>query len=241
MLTSSRLLILFFSLFSFNAFSQYQIGLIPRISPDKTVSAKLNYTDIKITYGSPKVKGRKIWGGIVPYDKVWRAGANSATTFEVSHDLYIDNQLLSKGKYSLFVIPTEDEKWSVIFNSIHKQWGSFDYDEKENALIVFSSPTPAPFNEELKYEIEDLGLGKGKISIHWENIQLSLPINTSFIDQLKTQVETKGDTLTNGLNFMPYLQGAQHLINNSDEIELAEKWINKSNSMDKSKSSCKEK
>ena len=215
-------------LFSFNTIAQYQIGLIPRLSPSKSISAKLNYTDIKVDYGSPKVNSRSIWGGKVPYDKVWRAGADNATTIEISHDIIVQEKILPKGKYSIFIIPHNNDKWEVVFNKIHKQWGAFDYNEKENVLTVNSSPSSNHFREELTYEIQDLGLGNGILSFQWEKVKLNLSINTSFLDQLKSQVVSRSDTLPDSLKFGPYLQGAQHLINNSTEIELAETWINKS-------------
>jgi len=227
MLTNSRLLTTLFLFISYATFAQYQIGLIPRLSPEKTVSAKLNYTNIEIAYGSPKVRGRKVWGTMIPYDKIWRAGADYATTIEISHEITIQDQELPKGKYSMFLIPSKDDEWEVVFNKVHRQWGAFDYDENENILSVFATPTSNTFQEELNYEIQDLGLGSGKISFQWENLKLDLSINTSFIDQLKMQVVTRADTLPNALKFAPYLQGAQHLVNNSDEIEVAEVWINK--------------
>lgn len=188
----------------------------------------MSYTDIKITYGSPKVKGRAIWGAMVPYQKVWRAGADDATTIEISQAISIQGSRLPKGKYSFFLFPTKDDQWKVIFNKVHKQWGAYDYDEKENVLTVLAAPSSNLFEEELKYEIQDLGLGKGIISFQWEKLKLDLSFNTSFIDQLKANVKVKGDTLPDNLKFGPYLQGAQHLINNTDEIELAEDWIKKS-------------
>ena len=96
--------------FQLNGFGQYQIGLIPRSSPDRMVSKTIGATDIKMEYGSPSVKNRLVWGGIVPYDQVWRAGANNATTIEISDEIIIEGTKVAKGRYAFFVIPKEHDK-----------------------------------------------------------------------------------------------------------------------------------
>ncbi len=223
---SAFLTLLLFYSFS-TVFSQYQIGLIPRVSADKTISAKINYTDVKITYGSPKVNERAIWGELIPYGKVWRAGANNATTIEISSDVVFNEKLLPKGIYSLFVVPNKDSAWSVIFNTVHKQWGSFDYDEKENILQIEVSAIENSFEEELNYEISNKGLGEGTLSLTWEKIKLNIPFNTGFLEELKSRVLERTTAAPDHLKFIPYLQASQELINISDEVELASEWIEK--------------
>src|SRR5437899_746922 len=105
----------------------------PRPSPKASVMQTVGLTDVTIVYSRPGVKGREIWGALVPYDKVWRTGANEATTFAVSDDVMINGQPLPKGTYSLHTIPGKDE-WTIIFNKDAGQWGSFSYDEAKDAL-----------------------------------------------------------------------------------------------------------
>ncbi|MGE5108655.1 MAG: DUF2911 domain-containing protein, partial [Sphingobacteriales bacterium] len=93
-----------------------------RQSPPATATGKVKGATITINYSSPSVKGRKIWGDLVPYDKVWRAGANEATIFETDKDIKVEGKALAKGKYSLYAIPGEKE-WTIIFNSATGQWG----------------------------------------------------------------------------------------------------------------------
>src|SRR6476619_4117074 len=93
-----------------------------RQSPKMTATGKIGEANVTITYGSPSVKGRKIWGGLVPYDKVWRAGANEATQIETDKDLIVEGKKLPAGKYSLYTIPGEKE-WQVIINVQTGQWG----------------------------------------------------------------------------------------------------------------------
>src|SRR2546428_13960954 len=94
---------------------------LPRVSPNSTLTQTVGFTDITITYSRPGVKGRQIWGGLVPYDKVWRTGANEATTIAFSDDVTINGQPLPKGTYSLHTIPGKDE-WTIAFNTTANQW-----------------------------------------------------------------------------------------------------------------------
>jgi len=104
-------------------------------SPPETATGVINGATIQINYGSPSVRARKIWGELVPFDKVWRAGANDATTFETNKDITIEGSKLPAGKYSLFIIPNETES-TIIFNKEAKQWGAYKYDEKLDQLRV---------------------------------------------------------------------------------------------------------
>ena len=108
-------------------------------SSAEMATGKIDGATITIKYGSPSVKERQIWGALVPFNQVWRAGANEATTFETDKELMIEGSKLPAGKYSFFVIPNENES-IVIFNKVAKQWGSGKYDEKEDQLRVKVKP-----------------------------------------------------------------------------------------------------
>jgi len=100
-------------------------------SPADSTTGRVGEATVKIKYSSPSVNGRKIWGGLEPYDKVWRAGANNATTFTVDKDVQVEGKTLTAGKYAFFVIPTEGADWTVIFNKVANQWGAFKYDQTQ--------------------------------------------------------------------------------------------------------------
>ncbi|PYQ58291.1 MAG: hypothetical protein DMF58_15905, partial [Acidobacteria bacterium] len=104
----------------------------PRASQKQVVTQTVGFTDITINYSRPGVKGRQIWGALVPYDKVWRTGANEATTITFSDDVTVNGQPLPKGTYSLHTIPSKDE-WTIVFNTTANQWGSFNYDPAKDA------------------------------------------------------------------------------------------------------------
>ena len=140
-------------------------------SSAEVATGKINGATITIKYGSPSVKGRQIWGGLVPFNEVWRAGANEATTFETDKDLTIEGSKLPAGKYSFFVIPNEKE-CTVIFNKIAKQWGSGKYNEKEDQLRVKVKPEAVKVSaEKLVYTI-----AKNKIVLGWEKWNIPLKV-----------------------------------------------------------------
>ncbi|MBM3443942.1 MAG: DUF2911 domain-containing protein [Bacteroidetes bacterium] len=140
-------------------------------SPAQTATGKVGSTTVTVNYGSPSVKGRKIWGELVPYGKVWRAGANEATTIEFDADVKIEGQSLPKGKYALFTIPDEKE-WTIIFNKNPKQWGAYSYKQEEDVLRVkVKSSASSSFNEALLYEI-----GSNGVTIKWENLQVPFSV-----------------------------------------------------------------
>ncbi len=135
-------------------------------------------TDITIVYSRPGVKGREIWGGLVPYDEVWRAGANENTTFEVSKDVLINGQKLPAGKYGLHMIPGEKE-WTVIFSKNNSAWGSFSYKKEEDALRITATPEEAPHQEWLMYGFEELAGTSAIGYLWWEKLKAPFEIRVS--------------------------------------------------------------
>ena len=147
-------------------------------SPRDSTSGKIGKANVTINYGSPSVKGRVIWGDLVPYNKVWRAGANEATTFTTDQALMVEGKNLPAGSYGFFVIPGEKE-WTIIFNKIAKQWGAYEYKEKDDVLrvTVKTTKTSAPF-ERLAYKINPNG-----ISLLWENMDVPVSMKYFFLTQ----------------------------------------------------------
>lgn len=145
-----------------------------RISPKAEVMQQVGFTDIRIIYGRPGVKGRVIWGQLVPYDAVWRAGANEATKFIFSTDVYIEGKLLKKGSYSFFAIPGKKD-WTLIFNKVADQWGAFEYNESEDALRIKVKPEKGNWQEWLAYTITRTSDTTATIRLEWE--KLKIPFN----------------------------------------------------------------
>jgi hypothetical protein len=147
-----------------------------RASPPAVATGKVMGATITINYSSPAVKGRKIWGGLVPYDKVWRAGANEATLFETDKAIKVEGKSLPAGKYSLYAIPGEKE-WVIILNSKTGQWGvkndeSTTEDPANDVLRVTVKPKKsAIFNERMKYVVDKKGF-----ALEWENLEVPVSI-----------------------------------------------------------------
>jgi hypothetical protein len=154
----------FAMLFSVIAFAQDK----PVASPRDSVSGKVNGATISINYGSPSVKGRKVFGELEPYGKVWRAGANEATVFTTSKDITVQGKKLPAGTYGFFAIPTATS-WTIIFNKVAKQWGAYKYDQAQDALRVTVTPVKSAMNERLVYKINAKGF-----SLNWD--KLSVPV-----------------------------------------------------------------
>ena len=145
--------------------------LEPKPSPAATATGKIGTTNVTVNYSSPGVKGRKIFGGLEPYGKVWRAGANEATTVEFSKAVTVEGKVLPAGKYGFFVIPAEGA-WTVIFNKVPNQWGAFKYEEKQDAMRVMVTPRKtAAVTERLAYGVTPKGL-----VLRWENVELPVAI-----------------------------------------------------------------
>lgn len=145
---------------------------LKRPSPPAEVVALIDSTEIRINYSMPAVKGRQVWGGLVPYGKVWRTGANEATVFETNKDLTIKDQKLPAGKYSLFTIPGESE-WIVIFNSKWDQWGAFKYDTAHDVIrVTVPSLRSTQYNERVKFDVIE-----NNVNLYWENVKVAIPLN----------------------------------------------------------------
>src|SRR5207248_8024882 len=150
------------------AFAQNDLNL-PDVSQAAEVKQRIALTDITIKYHRPLVNGRKIWGGLVPYGEVWRAGANENTTIEFSDAVSVEGQPLAKGTYGLHMIPTADS-WTVIFSKMATAWGSFTYNQAEDALRVTVKPRPNEMEEALEYAFEDLKPDSATATLKWEKL-----------------------------------------------------------------------
>lgn len=141
-----------------------------RLSKNGKTEGSIDGIDLTLEYGRPSVKDRKIWGGLVPYDKVWRTGADECSTITLSSDVTIQGEDLGAGTYSLFTVPGEEE-WTVIFNKVAEQWGAFNYDESKDALRVTAQSRPAEFIESLEIQIEG-----SEVVLRWSDLAVPFTI-----------------------------------------------------------------
>ncbi len=146
-----------------------------RISPKAAVIQTVGFTEVRIDYSRPGVKKREIWGKLVPYDAVWRAGANEATKITFSTDVTVEGKMLKKGSYSLFAIPGKND-WTIIFNKVADQWGAFEYNESEDALRVKVKTEKAIWQEWLSYTINKASDTSAVIRLEWEKIKVPFKV-----------------------------------------------------------------
>ncbi|MEO6462548.1 MAG: DUF2911 domain-containing protein [Candidatus Eisenbacteria bacterium] len=149
--------------------------VLPRLSPKASVTQQVGITDLSVTYSRPGVKGRKIWGELVPLGKTWRAGANEPTTFTTSDDITVGGQKLAAGSYAILAVPAEGA-WTMIFSRQKDLMGSGNYDEKQDALRVPVTPAAAEAQEWLQYSFEDVTPSSASLALRWEKLKVALPI-----------------------------------------------------------------
>lgn len=157
---------------------------LPKPSPAAEVEQRVGLTDIMVKYSRPSVKGRTIWGDLVAFDEVWRAGANKATMFSTSSDIKVQGKDLPKGDYSMFIIPAKEGEWTVIFNKETELWGAGDYKKENDQLRVMAKTTKsAEMVESLEYRFLTITEKSAMMVMDWENIRLSLEIKADPTDQ----------------------------------------------------------
>lgn len=169
----TRSLVSFLVLLAVPAFAQVEV---PRASPHSSVSQTIGTTEITVDYHRPGVKGRQIWGGLVPYDQPWRMGANEATTIEFSDPVTIGGSAVPAGKYSFFAIPARDE-WTLILNKDPEQWGAYGYDQSKDQLRLKVKPVAVPVSEWMGFTIDPTSTSSAVVTMNWAG--LAVPMNVS--------------------------------------------------------------
>lgn len=177
--------VLCFALASSYTFAQVDL---PQPSPKARVEQRVGLTDVAIDYSRPAVGGRKIWGGLVPYDKVWRTGANSATAISFSRDVEIAGKTVKAGEYALFSIPSATE-WTFIINSNEGQKGSTEYKETLDIVRVKAKPVTVPgVKERMQFTIDPVSETEGSITLQWESLAVSFNFTTNTVKNAESNI-----------------------------------------------------
>jgi len=148
---------------------------LPRPSPASSVFEKIGTAKLTVTYSRPAVKGREIWGALVPYGEVWRLGANDATTLEISEPCKVAGHDLPAGTYALFAIPAKD-KWTIVVNAEAKQWGAYFRDPKKDLFSFEVTPSQGPHQEWLEYRLHPESPRVVRVEMAWEKLRLSFSV-----------------------------------------------------------------
>jgi hypothetical protein len=199
---------------------------LPEQSQRAVVVQRIGLTDITITYHRPLAGTRKIWGGIVPYGQVWRAGANENTAIEFSTPVSVEGQPLAKGIYGLHMMPGADS-WTVIFSKNSSAWGSFSYNQAEDALRVTVKPQPAELHDALTYDFDDVKPGSAVVKLQWE--KLAVPFTVS-ANETEVTLASLRDELRSGKQYVweSGAEAAQYCLANKVAYEEGLAWANKS-------------
>jgi hypothetical protein len=164
---------------------------LPRQSQHAQITQRIGITDITINYHRPLANGRQIWGKVVPYGQVWRAGANENTTITFSDPVMIEGQSLDKGTYGLHMIPGENQ-WTVIFSKMSTAWGSFSYKQDEDALRVTVKPQTAELHDALAYDFDDLKPDSAVVTLRWDKVavpfKVAVNVNDTVTSSLRRQI-----------------------------------------------------
>lgn len=190
---------------------------VPRPSPKATVSQTVGITDMSISYSRPGVKGREIWGKLVPYNEVWRTGANENTTITFSDSVKIEGTKLAPGTYGLQTIPGADA-WTVILSKDAKLWGAFNYKPENDALRFKVKTQSSEFTERMEFSFADVTDNSAMIVLRWEKLKIAF----------KVEVETQALVLAKArlaINPQAALQAATYCLDNDVNLDEAMKWI----------------
>ncbi|MFN8587869.1 MAG: DUF2911 domain-containing protein [Candidatus Eisenbacteria bacterium] len=203
---------------------------LPRISPNATVTQTIGITDLTVTYSRPGVKGRTVWGDIVPMDKPWRAGANEATRFTTTDEITFGGQKLAAGTYALIAIPGKDE-WTIALNSEKELWGAYEYKPEKDVLRVKVKPEAAPHEEWLSFSFDGLAPATAtsmpnatNLVLRWEKLRVAVPVsvdaNATILAGCRKAVgEAKPD------DFRTRVQAARWCLDSGVNMDEARGWM----------------
>jgi hypothetical protein len=198
----------------------------PRVSPKAVVTQVVGVTEVTISYCRPSVRGRAIWGGLVPFDKVWRTGANEATTITFGDEVTIGDTKLPAGTYGLFTVPGRDE-WTIVFNKGAKQWGAFSYNPADDILRIKAKPQATDFAELMTFSFPSVNATSAEMTLMWEKLKVAFTVKVDTVSKVLAQAraavaEAKPDDLRTPLS------AAIFCLDNNVNLDEAGTWIEKS-------------
>lgn len=218
-------IVLLILLFQISTSAQQNLTL-PDASQHASVSQEIGLTEIKIDYHRPGVKSRQVWGGIVPYNQVWRAGANENTTISFSTEVIVDGIKVPAGTYGLHMIATEKE-WTIILSKDFGAWGSFFYNESNDQLRFKVTPQTSDFQEWLLYSFDEVTPSSASISLRWEKLKVPFKVE---IDLHKLMIDEMKQQLTGipGFFWQGWNQAATYSYVNGIVLEQGLQWVDRS-------------
>lgn len=195
---------------------------LPRPSQHALLTQRVGITDITVNYHRPLVNGRKVWGSLVPYGQVWRAGANENTTIQFTSPVTVEGQSLAAGTYGLHMIPNEND-WTIIFSKNSTSWGSFTYNQAEDALRVNVKPQPTDMHEALTYDFDDIKPDAAVLTLRWEKLAVPVKIGVNTHEIVEQSLHTQLRSLAQ-YTWMSWDDAANYLLAEKTDYEEALKY-----------------
>src|SRR6266704_3932550 len=199
---------------------------LPRPSQRAQITQRVGITDVTISYHRPLVNNRKVWDALVPYGKVWRAGANENTTITFSDPVQIEGKPLDKGTYGLHMIPNADE-WTIIFSKNSTSWGAFTYDQAEDALRVAVKPKVADMHNALTYDFDQLQKDSAVVELEWEKIAVPFKVSVDVHDVVQASLKKQLRNLSQ-YTWMSWDDAANYLLTEKIALDDALTYTGKS-------------
>lgn len=195
---------------------------LPRLSQRAQITQRVGLTDITIVYHAPLAGARELFGKTVPYGQVWRAGANENTTISFTGDVSVEGHPLPAGTYGLHMIPNADQ-WTIIFSKNSTSWGSFSYDEKEDALRVNVKPVAAENRDSLAYTFDDMKFDSATVTLRWGKVAVPfhVKVDTNAIVERSIANQLRN---TGGFTWAGYDEAANWNLDNNYKLDEALKW-----------------
>lgn len=216
-MTILRLMTMATIFFTLDAHAQ----ITPQPSSSQTLVQGFGLGTITLTYSRPNVKGRKIFGYVEPYDKVWRTGANSATVIKFSDDVTIEGHAVQAGEYGLFSLPGESQ-WTIILSKKPQQWGAYSYSEADDFLRFTVKPVKLPQPvETFALQFENMYPTSGELHLLWENTALNLHLTCDIDSKVMARIDSAMNT-----DKKPYYNAVIYYWNNNKDMTKALEWAN---------------
>ncbi len=220
-----RMIAIVFLTFIVTVYSlQAQAPAVPAASPNASLYQVVGISEVTVKYARPSVKGRTIYGGLVPYGEVWRTGANTNTTLTLSHEATIGGVEVPAGTYGLFTIPGTSE-WTVILSKDNTSWGSGSYKQENDAARFTVKPEKVSNVELLTFNFEHVDSDKARLTIAWADVKIGFDLvfesHKNVLDKLKADV-----------SWSPSFRGADYLLKSGKDLDLAMKYIDISIAID---------
>ncbi len=202
-------------------------SIFPKLSPQSTVSQTVGTTTVTVEYHRPQVRGRKIWGELVPYGQVWRTGANEATTIKFSDAVKVNGQPVPAGTYALFSIPGP-EQWTLILNKRARQFGAFEYQPKDDLLrFVVKAKAVKEFSEWLTYEVYPASRSSAYVDLYWEKLRVSFLVEVD-VDSIVAARMKRAMARAGEGDWKIYADAAEYFVEQDKALTQALAWAERS-------------